>query len=704
MVGYVQSRGRARNKASTFVIMIQQDDVAQLERYRSLKEQEPIVNHVYQTRHGPEEINEEELDGGEELDPQDLAERERYVVPSTGAILTYDNALTLLTHLCSLIPRDSFTQAHMPKYSGEYEVRLTLPSALPLSRVHLTYQGPLKNSKKEAKRAAAFMAMKRLVSLKVFDDYLLPVEKSIEREIKAEDPALQKRRKHNVPALMIVTSRDPWYIGDRLWIHPIFVDGKLTAGLVTGTILPAVTVSAHSHTFNIIPGRPLRLPPKLATDQLSDMNAYTRLGVWFTVTARAVSQPLSAYLIPVDEFLDPDWISINKLVDKPRGIPDWKTITDDQCGKLVVLCRTRAGGVFLLQRFRHDLTPLSAPPPGTREATHSTYREHWLAKWSTKSREAYVPSTGSLIEVSRLKRNSSGIYSLHGTQDADMTPVEEYVLPLEVCSWLELPPSMYLVFEAFPNLCRRVTDSYRAASARFDLGLPPIRHDLLLEALTIPSAMLPHNNQRLETLGDAVLGLCTTVHLLNEYPNRHEGQLTALRRKYVNNNTLCRIGMQIGLERFLINESHSVHTWRYVEPPEPLHNGDSSFALKRYAEREVPRRGLQDCMEALLGASFISGGIPLALHSGTALGLEFGGTIPWPMRYGSRPKLCDVSPLFAGVEESLGYKFQRNRLLLEALTHPSFSSNTSNYQRLEFLGDGVCYLSSSSRIILIQVH
>jgi ribonuclease-3 len=46
-----------------------------------------------------------------------------------------------------------------------------------------------------------------------------------------------------------------------------------------------------------------------------------------------------------------------------------------------------------------------------------------------------------------------------------------------------------------------------------------------------------------------------------------------------------------------------------------------------------------------------------------------------------------MTDALAGLQERLGYRFQRQDLLAQALTHRSFSAG--NYERLEFLGDGV---------------
>ena len=136
-----------------------------------------------------------------------------------------------------------------------------------------------------------------------------------------------------------------------------------------------------------------------------------------------------------------------------------------------------------------------------------------------------------------------------------------------------------------------------------------------------------------------------------------------------------------------LTEIQSLRVWRYVVGPE---NPDARFAPhpRRVARRQMARRSIQDCMEAILGASFQVGGIDMALRTGTALGLSFGGPAPWPVRFPEQPPSL-VSPLCWELQTKLGYEFKCGKLLLEAVTHPSFRSNdSSSYQRLEFLGDG----------------
>ncbi|KAG6845200.1 hypothetical protein H0H87_012527 [Tephrocybe sp. NHM501043] len=686
MVAYVQSRGRARNKTSTFIVMIQQGDTTHLSRYHTLKMAEPEVNKIYQSRNAPPNHVFDEDAADDIVGPADLSERERYVVESSGAVLTYDNSISLLNRLCSLIPRDAFTPPHVPSFSGDYEATLNLPSSIPLPANDLTFTGPPRRNKKEARRAVAFMAVKRLHVLDVFDDFLLPISRSKGKKTEDADgrPMIDVSE---VPIQMDVFVKDPWTTGRALWIHPVYIDNQLAAGLVTGTQLRAVNVFCNS-SVHTAPGRPMVFEDGQDEAQKRRlMLEFTKLGIWLRITARPFNNTLGLFLVPLTASHEVDFDVMELLVAGPRGYSDWSVINDNDFGNLMIMNMNQFGKPLLLRKIRDDLTLSSAPPPGSREHGHSTYHHYFTEKWTRKTWVARLPSAGPLLEAQILPRSFDGGYPLDPTSAGALNTVPDgLVAPRDCCLWLAMSPNVRRAYEILPALCHRITDIYRVDRARFELGLPPIKEDLLVEALTIPSADAGYSNQRLETLGDAVLKLCTSVHLYNKYPHRHEGQLSILRQSSVSNFFLLARAKEIQLETYVSSECRSVHTWRYVESVE---KSVDPFA-ERCTPRQYPRRSLQDCMEALLGASFLTGGIPIALHTGTALGLSLGGPIPWPIRYSRNPKVSPVSRYFAELEERLGYTFHRRELLVEAVTHPSISSTSGgpSYQRLEFLGDG----------------
>ena len=59
------------------------------------------------------------------------------------------------------------------------------------------------------------------------------------------------------------------------------------------------------------------------------------------------------------------------------------------------------------------------------------------------------------------------------------------------------------------------------------------------------------NNERLEYLGDAVLGTIVAEYLFKKYPNSNEGFLTKMRSKIVKRKSLNQIGDKMGLDVLL---------------------------------------------------------------------------------------------------------------------------------------------------------
>lgn len=81
---------------------------------------------------------------------------------------------------------------------------------------------------------------------------------------------------------------------------------------------------------------------------------------------------------------------------------------------------------------------------------------------------------------------------------------------------------------------------------------------LLRSAFTHRSYLNEHrgerleHNERLEFLGDAVLELSTTHFLFTKFPEKAEGELTALRSALVNTNTLSEAAAALGMNEYLL--------------------------------------------------------------------------------------------------------------------------------------------------------
>ena len=115
---------------------------------------------------------------------------------------------------------------------------------------------------------------------------------------------------------------------------------------------------------------------------------------------------------------------------------------------------------------------------------------------------------------------------------------------------------------------------------RLALTHPSVAHEL--------NTPTPHN-QRLEFLGDAVLGLVLTRELYEKFPEADEGALTKSRAKLVNASSLCDHGRALQLGAHLV-----------------ISRGEENTGGRERAST------LADAFESLLGAIFLDGGFAAA--------------------------------------------------------------------------------------------
>ncbi|WP_425392250.1 ribonuclease III [Ekhidna sp.] len=125
-------------------------------------------------------------------------------------------------------------------------------------------------------------------------------------------------------------------------------------------------------------------------------------------------------------------------------------------------------------------------------------------------------------------------------------------------------------------------------SFRLITGRSPINLALYKQAMRHSSVAslneqgIKNSYERLEYLGDAILGMIIAEYLYRTYPFKEEGFLTEIRAKIVNRESLNRLGQKIGLKELVKYNTNS------------------------RAHRSV----YGDCMEALIGAVYLDHGFP----------------------------------------------------------------------------------------------
>ena len=85
-----------------------------------------------------------------------------------------------------------------------------------------------------------------------------------------------------------------------------------------------------------------------------------------------------------------------------------------------------------------------------------------------------------------------------------------------------------------------------------DLKIKFKKKSLLVKALTHKSANSEYNNEKLEFLGDRVIGLILSKKLLDLYPKENEGVLDKRFARLVNRQICCDVGWSIKIQDYII--------------------------------------------------------------------------------------------------------------------------------------------------------
>ena len=117
-----------------------------------------------------------------------------------------------------------------------------------------------------------------------------------------------------------------------------------------------------------------------------------------------------------------------------------------------------------------------------------------------------------------------------------------------------------------------------------DLNIKFKNESLLIKALTHKSANQKKNNEKLEFLGDRVIGLVLSKKLFDLYPNENEGVLDKKFANLVNRKICSDIGWSIGIHNYII-----------------IGNSKKKINVK-------DEKIISDCCEALIAAIYIDQG------------------------------------------------------------------------------------------------
>ncbi|KAL9270609.1 Endoribonuclease Dicer homolog 2-like protein [Drosera capensis] len=274
-------------------------------------------------------------------------------------------------------------------------------------------------------------------------------------------------------------------------------------------------------------------------------------------------------------------------------------------------------------------------------------------------------------------------------------------LPPELCSIIITPLSISTLYtySFIPSIMHRIESLLLSSNLKKMISdqceqivdIPAIK---VLEAFTTRKCQENFHLESLETLGDSFLKYAVSQQLFRAYENHHEGLLSAKREKIISNAALAKLGLEHDLPGFIRAKPFDPKEWAIPGDPsgsrglkeEVLISGRKIY---NRGSRKIKSKTVADVVEALIGVYLNAGGELAALLFMNWLGIDIDfSAVPYTRKIpvGTTDHVNNPH-----LQALLNYTFKDNSLLLEALTHGSFTLTgvPRSYQRLEFLGDAV---------------
>ena len=747
MVQYVQSRGRARQANSRFIHMVDRGSQIQDNVVRMVREQEAAMKNFCQA------LPEDRCITGNEDALDTIMDKEKglkvYVDKTTGAKLTYGNALVTLANFVAAIPTDN-DEPQYPTYvvtsaGAKFVAEVLLPAGAPFRSA----VGDHHSKKTLAKRSAAFNACIELRRKSYLDGHLLPTyakklpamrnahlavtsKKMLVYDMKTK-PHIWEESRDKVPVELFVTVIDfpdglerehqPFAMLTRTPMpqfpsFPIFLDDGKESRIVSCPF--ATTLSLDDETLALLTSFTLRV--------FKDV---------FSKKYEADSSKLSYWLAPVVK-------SHSSRNDTPSALLDWRLMhevfeheeyswtTDMPNEALInrfVIDKWDGGRKFFSKSVSQTLKPLDPVPSGSAKSKWKANILDYSNSMFKSTREKFKDTwdlSQPVMETEKLRARRNFLTMPVPKELKD--PTQAFLCP-QPLQFSVLPPRLAAPLFAWPAIIWRF-ESYLIALEAADMVGVKCEPGMALAAITKDSDNsddhetqerinfqhgMGNNYERLEFLGDCFLKTATTMSTFIQNPNENEFEYHVRRMLMLCNRNLFEVAKELKLYEYVRSRAFSRRLWY----PEGLKLLEGKGAQKTEETEEEHRVGsthnlgektIADVCEAMIGAAFLSHDQPGKWHPDqwenairTVTKLvnkddhrmlkwdDYRSAYARPV-YQTATATASQRDMAAKVEKEHSYHFRYPRLLRSAFIHPSqpfLYEHIPNYQRLEFLGDAL---------------
>ncbi|KAJ0091009.1 hypothetical protein Patl1_13738 [Pistacia atlantica] len=785
---YVQSRGRARQNNSQFILMLERGNIKQRDRLFDVIRSEQSMTDTAVSRDPDSCV----------LKACTLGTMNAYVVDVTGASVTADSSVNLIHRYCEKLPSDKYyTPKPIFKYKSSeesYECEVTLPSNAPFQ----TISGPPSRNKNLSKQFVCLEACKKLHQMGALNDHLLPfIEEPSENNlnVKKNPGAGTKKRKELHGTIPIRALSGTWrekvdgvvlhaykfdftcniaseiYSGFMFLIESKLDDDvgnfELELYLVSKTIKATVSSCGKVHLdaeqmtkakcfqeffFNGLFGR-LFVKCKSSGKNREFLLQRETKSLW-SPSNTYLLLPLEILSISGQESWRINWTGINACAAVVEFLKKNSYLGSNQSNgyegnsspcrinssqiesnsadiihfancsvdakdlKNRIVLAMHTGRIYSTVEVVSN-TSAESPFDGTADgasSVYTTFMDYFLKKYGIVLKHPGQP-------MLRLKQSHNAHNLLVNFNDeggsgkalrVKKAQIHIY-MPPELLITIDVPINVLKSFYLLPSLMQRLESLMLASQLRDEIDCRSLHipSSLILEALTTLRCCEKFSMERLELLGDSVLKYAVSCHLFLTHPRKHEGQLTAQRKWVICNSTLHKLGADRKLQGYVRDSAFDPRRWAAPGQlcifPVPCECGvdtlevplDGKFftedtkvvvgKLCDMGHRWMVSKTISDCVEALIGAYYIGGGLVAALHVMKWLGIDADIEPSLVVEAITRASIQSYIPktnAIKDLEKKVGYEFSVKFLLQEAITHASVQEFYC-YERLEFLGDAV---------------
>lgn len=665
---FVQRRGRARKKDSSLVVLL------------------PGTDHVPQDWESMEatmrthyEREQREIQIMEQIEASESAKYEEYVVESTNARLDFENAKAHLSNFCGQLSPGEFIDKR-PEYiprvvdngvPPSLRVTVLLPSYVPAAVRHAESRRSWK-SEHQASKDAAFQAYVALYKAGLVNEHMLPL--TVKDIVPANEPRVATLQVNGLLNVWLGIAQ-AWITSTETWLTPVHL--RDATGLTRGTYimrmpvalpaLPSTPVYFDREGPWLLDFGPQERKENLEMPDHTSVLLALHFGHHWSI-AHGQQQVIS--------FASQDGeLNIRQL--SARGF----TTADADREEMLYLVRDESGCPYVYDHFLNGKPSLElvqrpfrriGDSPGFQDAP-SNIPYLALRKWPRYLALLHQQKVNDLLPQATNKKPYARVYP------APWAKVD--TIPLDHAYFGALIPFISHIVEV------RLVAEQLSSSLLRDLNFSD--PSLVLAAISTKGSLEATNYERLELLGDSILKLCTTANAAALHSDWPEGYLSCLKDGLVSNSRLCRAALDAGLDKFVLTENFTCRTWRPIYVNDMMEKG-----ARDSGPRIMSTKTLADIVEALIGAAYIDGGLPKALGCISIFLRELDWK-PLPacqeILYSLASPDVPLPPMLVPLEDLIGYTFTKKSLLIEAITHASFTVGHVNgcLERLEFLGDAI---------------